>query len=158
MPEKKKYDWTQFKLRIEIKASPSRVFKAWTDDKLVSMWFTTKTIIEPKKNGRVYYEWLGGDKFDTRIIDIKKDRLFLIPFGGKGEKIKVTMAKTKSGTVCEIHQFDMKTSPKDKWAMHKGCETGWTFFLTNLKSYLEHGIDLRSHDREKSYKQNYVNS
>ena len=52
----------------------------------------------------------------------------------------------------------MGVSPKDKWDMHKGCETGWTFFLTNLKSYLEHGIDLRSHDRRKSYKKNYVNS
>jgi hypothetical protein len=24
-----------------------------------------------------------------------------------------------------------------------GCAMGWTFFLANLKAWLEHGIDLR---------------
>jgi hypothetical protein len=27
-----------------------------------------------------------------------------------------------------------------------GCRTGWTFFLTNLKSILEKGPDLRESD------------
>lgn len=158
MPEKKKQDWTQFRLKIEIAAKPEKVFRAWTDDRIVPRWFCVKAEIEPKKKGRLYFEWLGGDKLETRIIDIKKNRLFLFPFGPKGEKVKLTIIPLKKGSGLELHQYDMKTTPKDRWAMHKGCETGWTFFLANLKAYLEHGIDLRSHDPKKSYRQGYINS
>jgi len=158
MPQKKKHDWTQFRLKIELAVKPEKAFRAWTDDKLVPKWFCIKSIIEPKRNGRLYFEWLGGDKLETKIIDIRENRLFVFPFGPKGEKVKVSIKPTKKGCDLEIHQYDMKTSAQDKWAMHKGCETGWTFFLANLKAYLEHGIDLRSHNRKKSYKQHYINS
>jgi hypothetical protein len=39
-----------------------------------------------------------------------------------------------------------------------GCAMGWTFFLANLKAYLENGIDLRGHDPKRCYKQNFINS
>ncbi len=29
------------------------------------------------------------------------------------------------------------------------CQTCWTYFLTNLKAYLEHGIDLREKDPQR---------
>ena len=158
MPEKKKYDWSKFVLRIYIKASPARVFQAWTDDKIVTKWFTVKTVIEPKKNGRLYFEWLAGDKMEARVNSIVKNKKFVFPFGSKGEEVAVTFKKDGQGCICELRQYNMKTSDTDKWRMHRGCIQGWTFFMTNLKSYLEHGIDLRSHDPGKSYKKDFVNS
>ena len=158
MPQAKKFDWSRFLLKIAIKASPEKVFKAWTDGKIVSRWFSVKAEIEPKKNGRIYYEWLAGDKLEARIIEIVKNRKFVIPFGSKGERLEVKIKKHGSGSICELRQYNMKTGPKDRVNMHMGCKTGWVFFLTNLKSYLEHGIDLRSHDKKRSYNQNFVNS
>ena len=32
-----------------------------------------------------------------------------------------------------------------------GCNLGWSFFITNLKALLEHGIDLRETDPDKAY-------
>ena len=72
---KKKYDWTQFKLNIAINKSVTTVFKAWTDDKIVSKWFTEKTIIEPRRNGRIYFEWLACDKMEAKVISISKNKL-----------------------------------------------------------------------------------
>jgi uncharacterized protein YndB with AHSA1/START domain len=158
MAKQTTYDWTQFTLRIFIRKPPSRVFKAWTDAKLITAWFTEKTVFEPKKNGRIYFEWLAGDKFETRVDSIVKNRSVTFPFGGKGEKVTVKFKKDGKGCVCELRQYAMGTSPKDRWVMHRGCIQGWTFFLANLKSYLEHGIDLRDHDPKKSYKQDFVNS
>jgi len=40
--------------------------------------------------------------------------------------------------------------------MHKGCAEGCTFFLANLKSYLENGIELRSHEKERSYRAGFI--
>ncbi len=28
------------------------------------------------------------------------------------------------------------------------CQTGWTFYMTNLKSVYEHGIDLRNKNQD----------
>ena len=154
----KPFDWTSFYLKIAINASPEKVFRAWTDAKELSSWFTVKTEFEAKKNGRIHFEWLGGDKMDAKVISITKNRQVIIPFGGKGEKVKVVVKKDGKGAVCELYQYDMKTSEKDKTAMHMGCKQGWTFFLTNLKSYLEHGIDLRSHNPKRSYREHFINS
>ena len=153
-----KYDWTQFTLRIHINVPPARVFEAWTDDAVVSEWFTERTVIEPEKGGRVYFEWLGGDKLETRVRAISKNKRFVFPFGSRGEEVTVRLKKAKSGTVCELHQYNIKTSPRQKVEMHMGCKEGWVFFLTNLKCYLEHGIDLRNRDHRRSYRQHYVNS
>ena len=158
MPHVKKFDWSKFFLRIAIKAPPEKVFKAWTDGKIVSKWFSVKAEIEPKKNGRIYYEWLANDKLETKVIEIVKNRKFVIPFGSKGVIVEVKIKKDGRGSICELRQYNMKTGPKDRVGMHMGCKTGWVFFLTNLKSYLEHGIDLRSHDKKRSYNQNFVNS
>lgn len=56
MPEKKKQDWTQFGLKIELAAKPEKVFRAWTDDRIVLRWFCVKAEIEPKKDGCLYFE------------------------------------------------------------------------------------------------------
>ena len=158
MAQKITYDWSKFTLKIPIKKSPARVFKAWTDDKQVSNWFTVKTILEPKTNGRIYFEWLAGDKLETKFISVIKNKKIVFPFGSHEEKVEVKFLKDGKNCICLLHQYDMKTSPKVKWNMHRGCITGWTFFLTNLKVYLENDIDLRSHDVKKSYKFGFINS
>ena len=158
MPTSASYDWTQFTVKVDIKAAPRKVFQAWTDQRKIVKWFVEKAIIEPKKNGRLYLEWLTCDKSDDKIIAVRQDSLFHFPFGPNGEQVKVKFKKVKGGTVCEIHQFNMKTGPRDKVYWHMGCKNGWTFFLANLKAYLEHGIDLRSRDPKKSYRQGFINS
>lgn len=152
------YDWSHFSLKIEIAAPPERVFEAWTTAEQLSGWFTVTTEFEPRKGGRIYFEWLGGDRFETTVTEIKKNKLVVFPFGSSGEQVRVKIRKSKGGTICTLEQSNMKTSPKHKVGMHLGCKVGWTFFLTNLKAWLEHGVDLRSHDRQKSYANGYLNS
>jgi len=158
MAKKMKKDWSQFTLKIAINKPPTAVFRAWTDERIVSKWFTVKTAIEPRKNGRIYYEWLEGDKMDAKVIAVVKNRSFTFPFGDKGERVTVKFKKNGRGCICELHQYNMKTDDVSKSNMHLGCAQGWTFFLTNLKSYLEHGIDLRGHDKRNSYRQGFINS
>jgi uncharacterized protein YndB with AHSA1/START domain len=158
MVKTRTYDWTQFTLRIAIRATPARVFKAWTHDQTVSRWFTEKTLIEPRRQGRIYFEWLAGDKLEAKVISIVKNRSFTFPFGDQGERVTVKFRKDGKGCICELRQYHMATNEKSKWEMHRGCIQGWTFFLANLKAYLEHGIDLRDHNPKQSYRQDFVNS
>jgi len=158
MPSSTKYDWSRFALKIPIAVSPQKVFRAWTDDKEIVKWFTIKAEIEPKKNGNIYFEWLAGDKFSSKVIAVRKNQLFVFPFGNNGEEVEIKIRKWGKGSICELRQYNMKTTPKARWEMHRGCLTGWTFFLTNLKVWLESGLDLRSHDPKMSYEQGFINS
>jgi len=45
-----------------------------------------------------------------------------------------------------LWQENIPTDEKAKVSWHLGCATGWTFYLTNLKSILEGGLDLRNKD------------
>ena len=152
------FDWSQFRQKIEIEVPPGKVFEAWTDQELITRWFVTAAVIEPKKNGRLNFEWLGGDKLDTRIIQIRRPNLLVFPFGSNGEKVAIRIRKIATGSLVELHQYDMKTTPKYRISMHMGCREGWAFFMANLKAFLEYGIDLRSHNPRRSYRQGYLNS
>ena len=45
----------------------------------------------------------------------------------------------------EILQEKVLEEPQTR-VVNVGCKTGWTFYLANLKSLLEGGIDLRNKD------------
>lgn len=154
----KKYDWTQFTEKIEIAVSPQRVFRAWTNDKEIVKWFITEAKLEPKRGGRFFMKFLTGVSADETVLAVKKNQSFTFSFGSDGETVAVTLKRTKSGCDCILRQYGMKDTPQSRINWHMGCRNGWVFFLTNLKAYLEHGIDLRGRDPRKSYLQGYVNS
>ncbi len=145
-------------MKVEIRRPVSAVFKAWTDEREIVKWYVEKAIIEPRRNGRIYLELLTGANSDDKIISIARNRHLTIPYGTKGERLTVRFKKDGRGCICELHQFNMGTLPKDRWEMRRGCAQGWVFFLANLKSYLEHGIDLRSHGPKRSYLKGFVTS
>ena len=47
----------------------------------------------------------------------------------------------------ELTQSNIPTDDLSKREIRLGCASGWAFFLVNLKSVLEGGLDLREKDR-----------
>jgi hypothetical protein len=48
--------------------------------------------------------------------------------------------------IVELTQKDIPTDDASKQNIRLGCHTGWSFFLVNLKSVYEGGLDLRNKD------------
>ncbi len=46
--------------------------------------------------------------------------------------------------IVELSQEQIPTDERHKALYHVGCLEGWTFYLANLKSYLDGGLDLRN--------------
>ena len=64
-------------------------------------------------------------------------------FGTAGDCI--VNIKTEEGeNVVELIQENIPTDEVGMRNYHLGCKTGWTFYLANLKSVMEGGIDLRN--------------
>ena len=75
------------------------------------------------------------------------DRPAWFTFGQEGAEAMTCLVKIyreEGETICEIVQDNIPDDEKGKSYYHIGCLTGWSFFLTNMKSILEGGGDLRN--------------
>jgi len=152
------FSWDRFVVRIPVKASPKDLYKAWSTKKGIEHWFlrlsdykradgTARGPNEDVAKGDTYrWLWHGwaDDTVETgTILDCNgKDQL---KFGfGKAGNCTVNIKMEEGETIVELIQEDIPTDEKGMQYYHLGCKTGWTFYLANLKSLMEGGIDLRN--------------
>lgn len=151
-------DWTHFRKRISIHASPQLVWDAWTTRAGLERWFlrvakfTSADGVQKKDGEQVQ----AGDRYDWRWHgypdDTNEQRLVLavfpknfLQFRFSGDcTVSVTIKHEEGTTICELVQENIPIDENPKTNLLVGCGEGWTFYLTNLKSVLEGGIDLRN--------------
>ncbi len=56
--------------------------------------------------------------------------------------VSVSFENHNNVVIVTLKQFEIPEDDESKLKIHFGCSNGWTFWLTNLKAYLEHGILL----------------
>ncbi len=140
----KKFDWSQFTLKVPIAAPVEKVFQMWTDPELVKKWFLFDAKMDVKKNGEYEWTWILGSKENGKILNVKKPAKLSFTFAGS--KCDLMVKKDKRGSMVVLHQYNIPKTERGKANVHLSCSCGWTFYLTNLKTYLEYGIDLREKD------------
>lgn len=154
------YDWSQFVVRIPIKASKERLYDAWVTRGGIEHWFlrmseykTPEGMLrkddEAVQAGDTYaWRWHGWpDEVEEHgeILACNGMDFFKFTFGDAG--ICTVVIKEESGqTIIELTQTQIPTDEHGKQYWHVGCKTGWTFHLTNMKSIFEGGPDLRNKD------------
>ncbi len=157
------FNWSRFSLGVYVDTSPTRVYKTLATAGGLEKWFpnvarfaskagTVRKRNELTRKGDAYYKWFiyaGGVEGTGKVLDARKDRLLKMTFGTNGQ-ITFTLRRQGSGTLVELTQDRIPTTPKARIDSHMGCRTGWTFFLTNLKSVLEGGPDLRETDPKRA--------
>lgn len=138
---KKKFDWSQFTQRVAVAAPVEKVFQMWTEPAQLRSWFLADAKIDLKKGGDFEWKWLAGLKEKGKVLSIKKPSKISFTFAGS--VCDVTFKKDKRGSLITLHQHKIPVTEKGKYNVYLNCSCGWTFYLTNLKTYLEYGIDLR---------------
>ncbi|HYJ38832.1 MAG TPA: SRPBCC domain-containing protein [Chitinophagaceae bacterium] len=153
---------TKFIKRISINATPQEVFQAWCTQEGLETWFlrssefikpdgSTRQRNEPFQKDDVYH-WLwhgyGDDVYERReIVDTNGNDSLSFKF--TGDCLVTVNIKTERGeTICELIQDRIPSSADLSDHLYVLCGEGWTFYLTNLKSILEGGIDLRNKNME----------
>jgi uncharacterized protein YndB with AHSA1/START domain len=155
---KKEYDWSRFTVRINVKAPVEKLYKAWATRSGMERWFLR--LSEYKKvNGDLLgdselveagdiYQWLwhGWDDDTSEkgsILNCNGKDFFKFSFGNAGD-CAITIKEEQGEIVVELVQDNIPTDTLSMHQWHLGCKTGWTFYLANLKSVYEGGIDLRN--------------
>lgn len=155
-------NWSQFKLRIPINASIEEVYKRWSSSEGLVSWFLReahfknnegipKSASEILRPGDSYlWRWHGyRDDVTEQGVILSANHKDEISFSfGKAGNVTVKIYGIRKATMCELEQSGIPVDEAGKENYHLGCTKGWLFYLTNLKSLLEGGIDLRNRDIE----------
>lgn len=154
------FDWSTFSVAINIKSTPDKLYKAWSTRTGMEDWFlrlsefnrADGSILEPNEEIKSSdtYKWLWHGWPDEtvekgKIIEANGVDLIKFSFGNAGV-CTVTIKPYKDEYIVQLKQEDIPDTEEGRQNWHVGCKTGWTFYLANMKSVLEGGIDLRNKD------------
>jgi uncharacterized protein YndB with AHSA1/START domain len=152
------FNWNQFTKRITIKAPPKTIYDAWATQLGLESWFLrlaqfTKSdgSLRPKNNhiekGDKYkWLWFGYDDSaveEKEILSANGWNQLQFSFSG-GCFVTVSIKLEDGETICELVQQMPMEDINEQQHFFIECGKGWTFYMTNLKSILEGGPDLRN--------------
>jgi len=138
---------------VVIHASPAVVFRALTNATELQKWFPTRATSEPRTGGPLTFAWDFADAThngtqDSHFVDFTpnsqvsyiwdvgqtnpKQTLVTFTLQPTGDETTVSLAHTGFGPGAEgEQQRDFHAGP-------------WSFYIANLKTYLETGTDNRA--------------
>jgi uncharacterized protein YndB with AHSA1/START domain len=150
--------WEKFSVRININAPIETLYKSWATRSGIEYWFLRLSEYkspggelrendEAVKKGDTYkWRWHGYPDETVEhgeILEANDKDTFAFSFGKAGN-CKVRIYKEQEETIVELVQDKVPDDEYGKQTWHVGCKTGWTFYLANMKSLYEGGIDLRN--------------
>jgi len=162
-------NWNTFKKRILINKPLEDVYRCWATKSEIESWFletadfiSTNGQRKPnelvQKEDEFTWKWNNWNITEKGQI-LKADGKDTISFTfGSGGNVHISLKKVNSNTEITLIQDEIPTDEKSKMDIYVGCNTGWTFWLTNLKAYLEYGITLHSKGLKQEDTTDLVNS
>jgi uncharacterized protein YndB with AHSA1/START domain len=149
-------DWTTFTRRITVNAPTQTIYDAWAVPSHIETWFLRLAVyvdangnpksrdIAVETGDKYLWRWHGySDDVNEKgtVVEAKGTDRFAFTFTQEC-LVTVTIKNENGETVVELTQSRIPDDP-DR-GIYVDCSYGWTFFLSNLKSVLEGGIDLRN--------------
>ncbi len=154
----KNFDWTSFTRKVAIKANLSDIYDAWTKASAIENWFLSNAVFsdanertlgkdEQLEKGCTYaWNWHLYDVTERGKITKANGKDF-IQFTFAGDcLVDIQLSTQGEYVIVELTQKNIPTDDNSKRGIRLGCDTGWSFFLVNLKSVYEGGLDLRNKD------------
>ncbi len=152
------FNWTSFMLRIAIKAPIQQLYNAWAQPSAITKWFL-ETAVNTSVDGNPIDPSLPANAGDTYqwtwfVYDEVEKGQFLEANGVNNLKfsfagpcvVEIALREEYEYTVVMLTQSNIPTDDASKKNIRLGCHNGWSFYLVNLKSVYEGGIDLRNKD------------
>lgn len=148
-----KLQWNSFTKKIYIHASIEKLYDLWATTEGITSWFLKhaeyKSSDQKIRNsseciqaGDTYiWQWHNweGQEQGTILEANGKD---YIELSFSNSRVSVLLEKKNEVTIVTLTQFEIPEDDKSKLQIHYGCSNGWTFWLANLKAFVEHGILL----------------
>lgn len=154
------YDWTRFTLHHYYAAPRAQVYRSWaTAAGLCSFLLeraeherpdgSPRGDDEPVDAGDRYrWTWRHGHAISGEFLARRDDASLTFTFGGM--EVRVDLVDVAGATRLDLLQTGIPDSEDGRVGGHLNCRSCWIFFLTNLQSVLERGLDLRDARPERA--------
>lgn len=152
------FDWTTFKLKIAIKAKMAEIYNAWTIANEIEKWFLidaefadenglvlSKSQNALKGDGYKWIWYLYDDIEHGTVTNANGKDHFGFTFAGDC-LVDINLREEFEYVIVTLTQKNIPTDDASKRNIRLGCHNGWSFYLVNLKSVCEGGLDLRNKD------------
>ena len=146
----------EFKLRVNVNTSIENAYRAFASAAGASSWFLRMAYKDKEGNLRSGDDLVQeGDEYvlsDTKsdkvlitgkILKANGRDLFSFAFS-KGCPVTISIYREQDETIVQLIESNLPTDEDTIRKHFIGDTKGWIFFLTNLKSVLEGGLDLRN--------------
>jgi len=152
------FDWTKFTIKIAIKAKLDDIYNAWTRASEIEKWFLSDAEFSDENNILLHKDRnvLKGDKYKWSwylyddieygtITDANGKDFIQFTFAGVC-LVDIKLREEFEYVIVELTQKNIPTDDNSKKNIRLGCHEGWSFYMLNLKSVFEGGLDLRNKD------------
>ncbi|HRD07018.1 MAG: SRPBCC domain-containing protein [Saprospiraceae bacterium] len=155
------YDWTRFTKSIVVAADPQKIYSCFSTRGGMESWFLRNCVYnrmgvelglqeEAMMGDHYAFMWHGWPDTTLERGEILKadgNKNFAFTFtGNEATSMEVHLLLEMYGrnTRVSLTQINIPDDENSRAKWHMGCLEGWTFYLTNLKSVIEGGLDLRN--------------
>lgn len=152
--------WSSFTFRIFIHKPVNEVFEAWTRSRNLEAWFFKSAKFvnsggeglsaseSATKDCSYEFKWHGWDAVQKgKVIEVETNARFKFEFLPAGIVDIEYKSISESKTELILTQSEIPHgSEKEIKDFYYGCSLGWSFWMVNLKAWLEHGILLNEFD------------
>jgi uncharacterized protein YndB with AHSA1/START domain len=161
-PEK----WKRIDQRIYVSAPVESVYAAWATAKGVMGWSPLEAVMTDgdgralppgqavSAGDRFRFTWHTGHEETGEFLEANGTDLLRYTFGDAIE-VTVRLEEAEDGSVIVELTQTQDRSDEENLKIMLGFKEGWGFYLTNLKSVLEGGLDLRDFREDIEHRVNY---
>ena len=156
--------WTSFKVVGDYNTDIRSLYEAWATTEGIEKWFLRKanfyTLPRRLREQEEFiskedtYEWYWHGYNDEtvekgQILEANGTDFIKFTFS-EGSTVSVSLYSRNGLSIVELVQENIpkENDPAKNLFVH--CQIGWTFYMANLKSVLEGGVDLRNKRLELS--------
>ena len=129
-------------LEVEVDATPEQVWQALSEGEHLKRWFPLDARVEPGVGGSMWLSWGKGCE-GSAAIEIWEENHHLraveeYPGDPEPRRVLVDYVIESHGGVTKLRLVNSGFSADDDWAEYiDTLDSGWRYFLWNLKHYLE---------------------
>ena len=147
------YDWSQFHVRMYYLAPLPQVFRRFSTAEGLESFFiykaqhlsadgASRAADKIVQSGDLYH-WTYVHDFEHggTYTHVERDRLVQFTFGTMS--VAIHFRETEGATEVDLHQTNCAIEDPERAWQHVNCRSCWIYFLTNLRSVLAGGPDVR---------------
>ena len=141
--------YRSFAHRVEIGAPVERVWRAFTDSRVLALWTAAGASVTPREKGRLHVIFGSGMECDAHIdvlVTAQRLRLILLPTRGMPTSDAVIVEDflfERTGTSTVVRLLSSGVPSVQGWVTYYLAKRRhWEMALARLKVLLEKGLDL----------------